>query len=144
MRELGKEYRLESRSLSEYFNIDLDNKCCNNPLNYFSIIILLFYIGDKLRYRQIKEILKTHILVKFREVNSENLGKYAELVLLLFDVLTCPFLEVDYKRKVLRIHGVDDNNLQNRIISKRDYWFTKWTNFNFGKELQAKKSQEVY
>lgn len=113
-------------------------------MNYFSVIILLFYIGDKLRYRRIKEILKKHILVKFGEVNSENLGKHTELVLLLFDILTCPFIELEYKRKVLRIHGINDNDLQERIISKRKFWFTKWTNFNFGKELQAKKSQEVY
>lgn len=31
LRELGKEYRLEPNNLCEYFDIDLNNKCCNNP-----------------------------------------------------------------------------------------------------------------
>jgi len=40
-----------------------------------------------------------------------------------------------------------DTNIKNNptnLIESREYWFVKWTDFDFGMDLQAKRSQEVY
>ena len=39
---------------------------------------------------------------------------------------------------------VDIRENQITLIEQERFWFTKWTEFDFGLELQAKRSQEVY
>lgn len=48
----------------------------------------------------------------------------------------------EFKRELLELAGFSGNN--NNIIEQEEYWFTKWTNFDFGLELQAKRGQDVY
>lgn len=144
LKELGKEYRLDEKVLSKYFHIDIEKKKGNTNLNYFSIVVLLFYIENKHRYKKLKDILKTYIKKKIEEVRKENRSKTTELTLLLFDLLACPYLEIPYKKELLSLYEISDEPLQTGIIEKRKYWFTKWTDFDFSKGLEAKKSQEVY
>ena len=68
------------------------------------------------------------------------------MTLLLFDLLVCPYLERKFKNELFSLYGIPgrDGRLRSQIIDMRKYWFTKWTGFEFGKELEAKKSQEVY
>lgn len=63
------------------------------PLNYFSIVVLLFYIKNKIRYNDLRVCLQEHILTKLKETGKGNIGKNTELVLLLFDVLACPYIK---------------------------------------------------
>ncbi|MFP4640802.1 MAG: antiviral reverse transcriptase Drt3b [Dehalococcoidia bacterium] len=143
LKDLGREYRLDEGSLSKYFDIDLEEKRCKN-LNYFSIIVLLFYIENKTRYTKTRNILKSYIMSKFKEASEYNRHKAGELTLLLFDLLACPFIDELFKRSLLLLYGIKDPSTQTGIIQHRKFWFTKWTDFDFGKELDAKKSQEVY
>ena len=48
-----------------------------------------------------------------------------------------------YKKKLLSLSGVNPAN-HIGIIEKENFWFTKWTDFKFGNELESKRSQEVY
>ena len=144
LKELGKEYRLDNNILCNYFNIDQKVKSRDHCLNYFSITVLLFYIGNKKRYRDIKDTLKEHIRCKFEKVQKNNRIKMTELTILLFDLLSCPFLEDDYKKELLEYYDITNVSEVNKIVARKDYWFTKWDNFDFGKELEAKKSLEVY
>ncbi|MBF0541110.1 MAG: RNA-directed DNA polymerase [Nitrospirae bacterium] len=141
LRELGKEYRIDEIVLCEYFNIDF-NKPNYKNLNYLSITVLLFYIAEKVRYNKTREFLKDCIKQKFEEVSKDNRLKTTELTLLLFDLLVCPYLDQSYKKELLSFYGIEQ--FQPEIINKENYWFTQWTNFKFGKELDAKKSKEVY
>lgn len=146
--ELGKEYWLDADVLRQYVCIDKDKDSgalfYKGSLNYFAIIVLLFYMKDKKRYTLLRSFLQNHIRMRFNEVSKENIGKASELVYLLFDILTCPYFDLNYKREILTLHGVTDPALQEEIIKIRKHWFTKWTDFDFGKELDAKHSQEVY
>jgi len=147
LKELGNEYRINKKLLSQYFGIDLSKKIINRNLNYFSITVLLFYIKNKKRYRPIKLILRKHILSKFKEVSSENRGKSSELTLMLLDLISCPFLERNFKNELFSLYelkGQKDGLLKSAIIDYKDNWFTKWTSFDFVKALEAKKSEEVY
>ena len=143
LKELGHEYRLDENVLCKYFGIDIQNKKCERDLNYFSITVLLFYIRNKSRYSTTKEILKLHIKNKFEKVNKSSMAKYAELIFLLFDLCSCPYLDNNYKNELLSLYDVDDL-FKSAIINYQEFWFTRWANFNFEKELEAKRSQEVY
>lgn len=148
LRELGSQYWLDSDKLRQYAcidkNIETGALSFNGEMNYFSIMVLLFYMKKKTRYNYLREFLLEHIKFRFMSELPKNLGKNTELVLLLFDILTCPYVGDDFKKEILVINGVVDDPMQENVIKYRKHWFTKWNDFNFGKELDAKHSQEVY
>lgn len=176
--QLGREYRLNLNVLCSYFNAThkKDNSIkFNTHLNYFSITVLLFYIKDIEIYTPILDELKKMILEKFNDGKIYGWKDDAELVLLFFDILSCPYLndkvrehfknkvksarerkskrlnsyikelkdeKYKYKRQLLSLVNINDNQIT--LIEQERFWFTKWTEFDFGLELQAKRSQEVY
>ena len=144
--ELGKDYWLDTSVLSDYFGVykdDANKYFSQKYFNYFSLTILLFYMKNKVRYFGLRNFIETKILEKF-DCNKKTIWKDAELVFLLMDSLTCPYISDDLKEKLLNIYGVFDKTLQKEVISKRDQWFTSWKSFDFRKELDAKRSKEVY
>ncbi|MEJ1412734.1 MAG: antiviral reverse transcriptase Drt3b [Candidatus Sedimenticola sp. (ex Thyasira tokunagai)] len=146
MAELGKDYWINEPSLVKYFGGTYNSKntvLFDNNLNYFSITVLLFYIKNKKRYTRVKNALELLILKKMK-LNKELLPKNTECLLLALDCISCPYLDESFKKKILRIYGIGQKKLQQEIIENRENWFTKWTNFEFGKELDAKQSEEVY
>jgi hypothetical protein len=61
------------------------------------------------------------------------------------DTIACPYIDRNKKSEILSLAKVPNkDNLHREIINKVDCWFTKWNNFNFEKELDSKRSQEVY
>lgn len=141
LKELGREYRLDESILCKYFDVGPDKNKFGYDLNYFSITVLLFYIENRIRYVTFKNILKEHIKSKFEK---NNRLKMTELVFLLFDILSCPYVDDDFKKDLLVRYDIIDATDQAKILKRKECWFTKWTDFDFGKELEAKKSQEVY
>ncbi len=251
LNQLGREYRLSPKVLCSYFNIQFNSGkvTISSELNYFCIMVLLFYIKDIEVYDPIKEELKKHIYKKFEDKKDFYWKNDTETLLLLLDILSCPFLNESIKKndkkqildlinefefeflkpctnleeyskkliyiskKIYNINPIKNkilnprhfngfssllknylNELKNRslvfnsvykyeenlsvyiskfrnnfdesinkykykkeilnllhiatnqieLIESEKYWFIKWTNFDFGMELQAKRSQEVY
>jgi hypothetical protein len=105
--------------------------------------VLLFYIRDRSRYSGLRIAIEEAIISKFKK-KSTTLRNDTELTLLLLDSMTCPYLRTATKKEILKIYGIVDEALQESVIKKRKYWFTKWSDFDFGQELDAKRSQEVY
>ena len=70
--------------------------------------------------------------------------------MLLFDLVSCPFVSRETKTQLLSEYQINDQIEQNQILNyKNKYgesqlWFTTWQKFDFGKELDSKQSQEVY
>lgn len=154
LRELGREYRLDKNTLCEYFNIDqVEGKFKIGSLNYFSLTVLLFYIKDAERYKLLRYAIMNHVKKMFKAEGKDNSAKKAEMVFLLLDILTCPYLDdltkkdkaekYKYKKELLSLMGVQEAS-HIGIIEKESFWFTKWTEFQFGAELESKRSQEVY
>lgn len=146
MSEMGKDYWMPERSLLNYFGgtyKSQKNAYFGRDLNYFSITVLLFYIKDKQRYGRIKTALKNLILLKLKS-NKDSLTKNTECLLLTLDCIACPYLDEVFKRKILRLYEIRKKSQQDEIISHKSSWFTKWTDFEFGLELDAKQSDEVY
>ena len=151
--QLGRDYWLEENVLSKYLGIEKNSgKKRTGPirsLNYFSITVSLFYMKNKVRYNNLRNRIIDSALAKIKQCH-ETCHKDAELVFLLFDLISCPYVPDKQKRKMLAMFGVTDTALANDIMTftdganKPQQWFTNWFYFDFGKELDAKRSQEVY
>jgi hypothetical protein len=145
--ELGKEYWLEEKTLCKYFHIEEnENKDCyyKENLNYLSITVILFYIRNKKKYSKLRRSIEKEILNKIRS-NEKNILKNTEFILLILDTIACPYINKNIKTQILSLVGVPNNDsLHCEIINKVDCWFTKWNSFNFEKELDSKRSQQVY
>ncbi|RTI86041.1 antiviral reverse transcriptase Drt3b [Campylobacter jejuni] len=124
------------------FNI-LETIFLSEEMNYFDIVVLLYYIENDPEFKEIKEQIKEKIIDKYKDFNNKN----TELTLLSMDILACPFLDKDFKVKILENYKIDERGLQNYIIKfsmKQKFWFVKWKNVDILKELEEKKSYEVY
>ena len=151
--ELGREYWLEQNVLADYLGVligsDHSRSIPANSLNYFSITVALFYMKDKVRYKRLRNLIVKAALENFRK-RSITCHKEAELVFLLFDLISCPYIDDNNKLKACILFGISNNSLASDIIQytgrqgKPQLWFTNWLDFDFGKELNAKRSQEVY
>jgi hypothetical protein len=158
LRELGKAYYLKSSQLEKYFHLNENRKNKSNKkselpkLNYFSINVLLSYVKNIKQYDAIREKVKKCIVRKISEVEEDKRTKDTECVMLLFDLLSCPFLvesneiKYDYKKELLTLFSIPEEEQVAllKYISKQGSWFTKWRNFDLEKEINAKISQEVY
>ena len=143
--ELGKNYWLEEEMLAEYFGANKDDKdefIFKNELNYFSITVLFFYMKDKLRYNNLRNSLIKFSINKFK-TSKHPIDKSSESALLFLDLIACPYIKRSSKIELLKLSGVNSSKYLDVIGYKR-YWFTKWDSFDFGKELDAKASVEVY
>jgi hypothetical protein len=146
--ELGRDYWLDVEALTSFFNIERKGGRARgfrvtSALNYISLVVLLFYMKEKKRYDTLRDSIEATIKGRFREKKA-TLRRDTELTLLLLDILACPYVKLQTKKEILRIYGIKDEPLQEAIIAKRKYWFTKWTDFDFGEELDTKQGQEVY
>lgn len=156
--ELGKHYAFEEELINRHFNVfQLDSqnvKSLNLEMNYFTIISLLNYIKNKVKYDTIRTDLQDIIIEKFSNFDKN----YAEDIFLLIDVLTCPYIgnteeEVEsFRRKILDkikffddgISKVDKNNIINKISNFTTSWFYSWKENDLGKELNTKRGHSVY
>jgi hypothetical protein len=143
--ELGKDYWLNESTLIEYFGGTVEHSILNfdSSLNYFSLSAVIFYIKNKVRYKKIKQAIKKTIVVKITE-NLNSLTKDTECFLLLMDCLACPFLKNSFKHYLLKMYGINPISERKAIIADNGLWFTKWEDFELGKELDAKQSDNVY
>lgn len=158
IKELGKNYRINPKVLINYLHKtekDEDWELQEHSLDYFSIVNLLYYIGNASIYSGIKEKLISYIIQFFEKDAYELFPKSSEKVHLIMDIFTCPYLKKDTKKilyckfrnaKSQREQNKRNNELEHILEFNKyqKYWFTKWTSVNFRKELYNKKSQEVY
>ena len=144
IRQLGRFYWLDEFSLCRYFGIVRMPEAITieKDLNYFSIVVLLFYVENKKRYDFIKKPIEKYILEKYKE-RSDALAVNSEMTHMTFDLITCPYVSDQLKNSILDNSDVP-KNLRKKVISYCSTWFTKWSGYDFAKELDAKVSQEVY
>lgn len=145
--ELGKDYLLSEANLASYFNIDLQ-KTDFLDCHYFVYISVLFYIKNKSKYKTLYD----KIIYSIQRKISININKKdTEAIMLLMDVLACPYISKDMKSELLKVnYNIHDIQLLDSICNykkengKSQLWFTTWNNFNFLKELYDKQSIDVY
>jgi len=63
---------------------------------------------------------------------------------MLLDLIVCPYISAVTKDTIGLIFGLDAAALAS-VQATNDHWFTAWGDkFDLGKELDAKRSREVY
>lgn len=147
LKDLGDEYLIEEKLLSEI--IDLES--VDNPLCYFRVVVLLYYIQDRKEYVQLKEKLVDYILELFE--TDPYVPEKAETTCLFFDLLSCPYIEQDSKDKIfdyfISYYYSDKQKPKNQkdirnYISKRK-WFVDWSeNINLDFVLRKKELTTPY
>lgn len=146
--QIGREYWLPVSVLLRHFLIEEkeDTGVYVRPagfMSHFSITILLSYIKDKVRYAKLKAFLETHIIAKL-EYMKAHCPDDAETLIMLLDLVICPYISAATKDNIGQIFGLDAAGLSS-VQSSNDHWFTAWGDkFDLGKELDAKRSREVY
>jgi hypothetical protein len=157
IRELDGDFRIPEVRLEKFIGYDNDkNEIPDCQLNYFSIVVLLFYFGHSKKYPKIKIALNNYIENYIKSFPIEKRSKSSELTHLMLDLIVCPFISKQNKRRFFAIYK-DSKNINELKVSfetldkilnfqkkQTKYWFTKWERFNLAKELEYKKSQEVY
>lgn len=146
--QIGREYWLPVSVLLRHFLISEEDGTGDfvRPvgfMSHFSITILLSYIKDKVRYAKLKAFVEAHIIAKL-EYGKAHYPNDAETLIMLFDLIVCPYVSATTKTRIGQIFGLDAAGLLS-VQSCHDYWFTIWGDkFDLGKELDAKRSREVY
>lgn len=146
--QIGREYWLPVSVLLRHFLIKEEENIGDyvRPsgfMNHFSITILLSYIKGKVRYIKLKAFVEAHIIAKL-EYMKAHCPNDAETLIMLLDLMVCPFISIATKDAIGQIFGLDAAGLAS-VQSANDHWFTAWGDkFDLGKELDAKRSREVY
>lgn len=153
LKELGNNYLLPQRVIAEYFGMEFIEKSikekysCSKDLNSLAICILLYYISNRRDYKLLKETILEYTLEKYEKTHLNKRRNSSELVIFLFDLLACPYVDDDFRKKLLTLFEISDTNEQKDFIDfhkKQKFWFIKWKDVNLSKELNAKISLEVY
>ena len=109
----------------------------NKSLHKIEKNIIFRVIGNYEKY--VTELQKSI----WQRQNIYNLEtKFVNSIILFKENFDNHINKYEYKLKLLKEVGINNNKIA--LIEQEKYWFTKWTNFDFGLELQAKRSQEVY
>lgn len=146
--QIGREYWMPVSVLLRHFLIKEEEGTGDyiRPtgfMNHFSVTILLSYIKDKVRYAKLKTFIEAHIIAKL-EYMKAHCPNDAETLIMLLDLVVCPYISAATKDAVGQIFGLDAAGLAS-VQSANDHWFTAWGDkFDLGKELDAKRSREVY
>lgn len=146
--QIGREYWLPVSVLLVHFLIKEEEGTGNyiRPtgfMSHFSITTLLSYIKDKVRYAKLKTFLEAHVIAKL-EYMKAHCPNDAEALIMLLDLIVCPYISVATKQKIGDTFNLDAAALAS-VQATNDHWFTAWGNkFDLGKELDAKRSREVY
>ena len=126
---------------------DDDGIILNYPkTNAISIVILLYYFGNKEKYKTMKADLTNKVFEKINAIPEDLRKITAELRLLTLDLMSCPFITKEYKFQIAGLMGVDKADFTSilRYFKRYKLMFTRWTGVDVTKELNAKISQEVY
>jgi hypothetical protein len=139
LKKLEKNYLLSEKKIRKLFN--LYNKDNFNSLNYFHIITLLYYIENISSFETLKKEIEELVVLKYK--NDRDPFIKAELTLLFFDFINCPFVSRKSKRKVVRLSSYrTDGNEDIAIENIKHYktWFMDW-DINIDLERVLKKKE---
>lgn len=104
---------------------------CTN-LNYFTICTLLMIVGDDPLFEDIKEKVKKTVIARYSATDKSSWKRYAENTMLLLDLMTCPFVDDEFKHQLInssqiatKTHKICET--RRKIEGKIKRWFFDWT-----------------
>ncbi len=144
---IGREYWLPEQAIAKHFLINFNDASQVysrlDSLSHFSITVLLSYIKNKVRYLKLKKFIENQALAKLHYVKA-HCPNDAEALMLFLDLIVCPYVTPATRASAGAIFGLDAGELA-EIQSINKHWFTAWGDkFDLAKELDAKRSRDVY
>lgn len=145
--QIGREYWLPESTLARYFGITRDKSSNQYQqdrfMNLFSITVFFTYVQDKKRYASLRDFVVKRVIERLRYL-KEYWPHDAETLMLMLDFIVCPYVDQTAKTTAGSIFSLDASSLS-AIQAVNRHWFTAWgSDFDLGKELDAKRSREVY
>lgn len=121
-------HNFSEKTLRKFFNLSETDG--NIDLDYFQLCTLLFLCRDDPAYQNLKEFVLETVKMKFKRIPKEDIGNYAELVYLLLDLMTCPYVDDGIKNDVLTTIGFASHKIGNirTELAKPGCWFFDWNN----------------
>lgn len=123
--------------------------------NYFLIVVGLYVFRDKIAFEDKQKLLLTAAENRLR--TSDNFFIDSELVHLLLDLLSCPFVDKLWKKTQLKRlwpelkeMSPDLGDIEMRDLGKlisefeAQYWFVRWDGVRFQDLLEKKMLKTVY
>lgn len=144
---IGREYWLPEETIAKHFLIEVDTTAGiyyrKSSLSYFSITVLLSYIKNKVRYHNIRMFIESQAIAKLEHMKA-HCPNDTEALMLFLDLIVCPYVAPATKAAAGAVFGLNATELL-EVQSVNDHWFTAWGDrFDLAKELDAKRSREVY
>jgi len=133
---LGSRYSISEERLKKIFNLD-------NEMSYFEIMIVLYYIRDKAEFQTLKISVLENILKKFQKF--DDIFIYAEMFMLFFDTIKCPYIPEKFKKKILGIVKFTTNKKETIDFIAEKKWFFGWDEkLSLKKLLEIKELHNAY
>jgi len=148
LRSMRQKYHLSAATIENYIGVKTneDGSKVLPDMNAISITLFLYYFADKREFDELRMLIVNKACERIKNVPMELHKKTSELVILLLDLMACPYLKLENKTKVGESFGLTKKEIKNllRYFKNGRYMFTNWKKLNVTKELNAKISQEVY
>ena len=148
LRSMRRKYQLSAPAIENYLGIEpTEDKRKQLPeMNALSITLFLYYFGDRSEFNELRQMVIDKACKRIENVPKELRRKTAETVILLLDLMACPYLKKDDKEKICESFELEKNETKLLLAYFRHgrYMFTNWKKLNVTKEMNAKISQEVY
>ena len=148
LRSMRHKYHLSAASIEDYLGIK-ENKEGKKELpnmNALFITLFLYYFGDRKEFDELRTLVVEKACSRISNVPLDLRKKTTEIVILLLDLMACPYLSAASKAKVGKAFDLSNKEIRKILgyFKNGRFMFTNWKKLNVTKELNAKISQEVY
>ncbi|MHB2247747.1 antiviral reverse transcriptase Drt3b [Pseudomonas fitomaticsae] len=144
-KELGPQYLLPKEALQGIAKIDNAE-----PLDYFEIITLLYYIGDEHLYRETRKKITSSIDQHLNRIDDIRINSHK--FHLLMDILSCPYIDKNFRsataiRLCESVTGTKPGKAKLKVLMDffdKNIWFVNWHSFDLLTVLEKKELLSGY
>ncbi|PPG19870.1 hypothetical protein C5C74_05165 [Rathayibacter sp. AY1E8] len=145
--ELGEGYAVPEASLMSFLGVAHPDTNFAEVPEWFhatAAMTVIRYIKDGPDYRRLRGLVDKWILVRLEELLREE-DDNAERAVLALDVMSSPYFDEAFKRRILELHGAKSTRAAVTAVERvGPQWFTDWTKKDLHSHLLDKRSQQVY
>lgn len=148
LRSLNTKYHLGAEIIKNYMCVTKNSEGAEQlpEMNALSITLFLYYFGNRTQFEELKVLVVKKACEHIKKRPKEQRNRDAERLILLLDLMACPFLSKKQKDDVGKAWELTPKAIRNleQYFRNGQCMFTNWKKLNITKELNAKISQEVY
>ncbi|WP_285962625.1 antiviral reverse transcriptase Drt3b [Pseudomonas tohonis] len=139
--DMGEEYLLPPKLVEEIFK---------GKHSYYDLVTCLFYIKNRELYGEVGRALLSAIETRLE--NLESIQVDTEQACLFVDVISCPYIDKNKKKKwIRRFYRACSKTQPNRAEldcffddADSNYWFVNWNEVDLLNALERKELRQVY